>query len=384
VARSLDAIGVTALIAVAGEGAKIVGSSKACTAAVDLEPSDPEAFCRNLVKWADSQIPGSGPIATIPLSDRLVEFLDTNRELFPDRFRLAIASHEVNTVLLDKIAALDVAARAGIDVPPWAHVRSEADLAEVAPLRLPLIIRPTNWAASGDVYFKFRVLRDPLTLEADLRSTLHSGAELLVQEYLEVTEDAVEFAITWRSADATRTEICTGRKRRASEPQGGVMAWGEAIELADVKDAAERFLDASGHTGPGGIELIRHNGRLWFVEFNPRMEAIHFLANAAGIDTARLTYQDLAGVLAPELPTQRPAAAWVGSAWLNRVRVDPKSLPTALADRWKFGRSPNTVRAVWDLKDPRPGIELARRIVRQIFRRGDSATVARHESGLPT
>ena len=377
-ARSLDRIGVDALVAVAGEGAAIVGSSRACAAAVDLDPSDPVRFCSDLVAWAEARSPGGHVVPVIPLGDRLVEILDGNRSRFPDRFRLAVAAPEVNEVLLDKVRSLEVAHRAGINVPAWAHVRSADDLGPVADLRLPLIVRPTSWATTGSEYFKFQVLREPGRVDTELRAALDRGAELLVQEYLEVPEDAVELALTWRSADGGRTAVCTGRKRRASARTGGVMAWGEAVDLPDVRAAAERFLDASGHTGPGGLEVIRHDGRLWFVEFNPRLEAIHFLGTAAGIDTVRLTYEDLSGAAPSTVPGQRPASAWIGSAWLNRVRADPAAVREALAARWEFARSDNAVRAVWDPRDPRPGLAVARRILRQFRSRGSATTTGPH------
>ncbi len=314
-ARSLATIGARPLVAVAGEGAAILGASKYCAAAVDLDPADPGAFCRELVAWAESHVPDDVPVPTIPLSDRLVAFLDTHRDQFPERFRLAIAPHEVNAVLLDKAAALGVAAAAGLEIAPWAHVRRVEDLALVSALRPPLIVRPTSWATAGSASFKFRVLAEA-EVDAELRAALARGAELLVQEYLEVAESAVEFALTWRSIDGTSTATCTGRKRRAAEPCGGVMAWGEAVDLADVRDAALRFLDRSGHVGPGGIELIRHEGRLSFVEFNPRLEATHFLGSTAGVDIVRLTYEDLA-------TGQRPgrAGAAAPGRGLGRDRV---------------------------------------------------------------
>ena len=120
---------------------------------------------------------------------------------------------------------------------------------------------------------------------------------------VDAPDQAVELALVWRSRDGATTAVCTGRKRRQASPDGGVMVWGEAAELPDVRDAALRFLDVSGFRGVGGIELIRAGGRLWFIEFNPRLEAIHFLAARAGVDLVALDYREqlpLIGERAPD------------------------------------------------------------------------------------
>src|SRR5690606_32541457 len=135
------------------------------------------------------------------------------------------------------------------------------------------------------------------------------------------------------------TATCTGRKRRLSEPDGGVMAWGEAVDLPEVRRMTEAFLDRAGFTGVGGLEVIRSGGRAWFVEFNPRLESIHSLATAAGVDTVALAFEDLALGRRPVAPPrQRPAAAWIGSAWLSRIRRQPGAWVHLLRDRFRFGR----------------------------------------------
>lgn len=366
--RSLDRAGVPVLVASVGDGSKVYRRSRHCTAAIDLAVDDTARAAEQLRSWVDSEVPGpDGPVVVIPLSDRLVELLHRERPRFDERFRLAIPEPDVAEALLDKERSFELAARAGLDVPAWVTVGSEEDVARTDAIPLPAIVRPTSWATTGTEYFKVAVASSRGDLRRVVRRSLGRGARLVVQEYLEGPDDAVEFGIVWRSRLTARTVVCTGRKRRQSSPEGGVMAWGEAIELPDVAEHAEAFLEASGYRGLGGIELIRRGEELSFVEFNPRLEAIHFLAAAAGVDTVLMEYEELAlGTSPPWSPVQHPAAAWLGSAWLSRLRTDTAAWRAVLRDRVEFQRSPVRVRAVWTARDPGPGLAVAARLLARL------------------
>ena len=368
--RSLAPRGIATYVATAGSGAALLGRSRFCAAAVDLDPSGSVSFCEAVAAWLARVHPGDGPIVVIPLSDRMVSVLDEARHAFPDRFVVSVPSPPSVRTLVDKSLSFRVAEQAGLDVPVWTTVEAESDIERAVATPVPVAVRPSSWATFGETYFKLHVHDNRAEFEADLRRQVASGARLIAQEYLDVPEDAVEFAILWRSADAAVTAICTGRKRRQSGADGGVMVWGEAVPLPDVAEAAVRYLDSSGFTGLGGIEFIRDRGRLRFIEFNPRLEAIHFLAKGAGVDMVPLAFDDLVGAGPPaRIPRQRYAAAWVGSAWLGRFLDDPRARRLLLRDRLRFAMSPNRVRAVWSWTDPLPGLSLSFRLVTSRLRR---------------
>ncbi len=368
--RSGHAGGAAVLVATMGAGRKVLGQSRFAAAAVDLAPSDADRLCTSLAAWAASVAPTSGPVVVLPLSDRLLELVSEGRRCFDDRFVIAAPEPRLVASLVDKEQSLRLAERAGLDVPAWTVVRTDADLVGALRLDLPLIVRPTGWATTGTDYFKLRVCRTADEVRKTCREALGGGATLLVQELVEHSSDsAVEFGLVWRSVDGSTTAVVTGRKRRQSHPDGGVMAWGETAELPDVDAAACRFLDETGFTGLGGIEFIRADDRLWFIEFNPRLEAIHFLATRAGVDTVRMAFEDLGRGFVPRaVPRQQQASAWIGSAWLARLQADPRRVPLLVRDRVAFARSPRRVRAVWAWDDPVPGLVVTGRILRSSAR----------------
>lgn len=360
--RALHRAGVPVLVATAGEGAAVYGRSRACTEAIDLDPTDPVEFCRSVRDWIDRRVPVGQIVPVIPLSDRLVEYLDGSRELFEGRAALSIPPTELTATLLDKGAALALADRAGLEVPAWVTVADGADLSSIASLRAPIALRPTSWATAGTQYFKIAVAETAEQAERLAADALARGATLLAQEYIQASDDDVVFSITWSARDR-RPAIVTGRKRRQSHRDGGVMVWGQAELLEDVRDASSAFLQASGFEGLGGLEFIRSGEHLWFIEFNPRLEAIHFLATEAGVDTVLMEYRRLTGGEMPPNRAQRPATAWVGSAWLARLQSDPSDWRGALGDRVGFARSPHRVRAVVSARDPWPAAAVAQRII---------------------
>jgi predicted ATP-grasp superfamily ATP-dependent carboligase len=359
--RSLGRAGVPVLVVTAGDGAAIYRRSRYCTDALDVAPGDPRAFCARVLEWLEDRADVGADVPIIPLSDRMVEYLDAGRDLFEGRARLSIPPPELTTALLDKAASLALAGAAGLEVPPWVRVDSPDALSDLPTLRGAIALRPTSWSTAGSEYFKIAVAADPDQAARLATEALDRGATLIAQEYIDAPDEAVELSITWSGA-GHRPAVCTGRKRRQSDRSGGVMVWGQAELLADVRDASAAFLSHTGYEGLGGLEFIRSGDHLWFIEFNPRLEAIHFLAARAGVDTVLMEYARLAGTEVAPAPAQRPATAWIGSAWLARLMSNPSDWRGALEDRIDFGRSPRRVRAVVSREDPMPAVALTGRL----------------------
>ena len=363
--RSLGRRGVDVYVATLGRGADVYGRSRWCVGARDLQNVQDGDLAMSLREWLDG-LPGRRPFIVIPFSDRIVEELDRSREVFGDGYALAIPDADVVETLIDKRTSLAAAERAGLAVPPWVAVTDSNDLSAVDALTLPIVVRPARWSSAGSRPFKVEVFAERETLRRELQRLVSDGAAVIVQNYVLAPDQAVEFGILWRSRSATVTVVCTGRKLRQSSARGGVMAWGEAADLSDVRVAAERFLESTSFTGLGGIELIRSDEVQWFIEFNPRIEATHFLAMRAGVDTVQLAYDELAfGEQPAHPPVQGPATAWVGSAWLQRIQHSHLDVGLALHDRLAFAFAPARVRAVWSWRDPLPALAVAGRLVRR-------------------
>lgn len=375
--RSLVSRGVPTYVAVAGRGSEVYRASRACSDATDLDDSTAATCCEELRRWVEHVVEPGTLVVLIPTSDRLVEFLHTQRSSFGARYRLGIPEPGVAERLLCKPDAFDIAEAAGLSVPAWRRVRQQSDIARCEELRLPVVVRPSSWSTQGAEPFKVVLVRDREMCARALQRLVDGGADVVVQEYVGGDGTAVEFGLSWRSKTGSRSMVCTGVKHREASDDGGVMVWGSAVDQPSTRSATMSFLDSSGFTGLGGAEFIRRMGTLWFIEFNPRLEAITFLATRAGLDLVAAEFDDLAGITeAPVSSPQRPATAWVGSAWLARLTGPSGSLLEALGDRARFALSPNRVKAVWSFTDPGPSVQIvkmmmsaARRRVRRSMRR---------------
>ncbi len=352
-------MGVPVYVATLGAGSSVFRRSRWVRAAADFH-SDSDLVVGDILSWLGRTLVGGGPIPVLALSDRTAELLNAARGEIPDKYRPVLPSVEILEPLLTKSDAAAVAVAAGLRVPEWVGVASADDVAAITQLKFPVVVRPEASTTSGGEASKVELLGDPVVAAARIGELVGHGARLVVSEFVEAPVEAVEFGVVWRSLDGTSTAVCTGRKRRQAGPDGGVMAWGEAVDLPDVRQGAIDFLDASGFRGVGGIEFIRADGKLWFIEFNPRLEAIHFLASRAGVDTVLMAYRDAAFDERPAcVPTQVAATGWVGSAWAQRLIAEPGEWRHALRDRVAFARSPNRVRAVMGRRDPAATLALA-------------------------
>lgn len=357
-AQSLGSLGAPVYVATLGRGADVFGRSRWVRAAEDFDP-DSDRVIADLVAWLERASLGEGPVPVLALSDQAAELLSTARQEFPDRYRLVTPTSQVLAPLLNKSTSAALAGDAGLEVPAWVPLGTDDDITSSLKLVFPVVVRPESWSGPGNA-LKVERLDHHDAAVARLRELLDDGAQVVVSEFVRAPVEAVELGIVWRSLDGSATAVCTGRKRRQAGADGGVMAWGEAVDLPDVRQAAIDYLDASEFRGVGGIEFIRADGKLWFIEFNPRLEAIHFLASKAGLDTVQMAYRDVAlGVLPQRVPTQGPATAWVGSAWAERLMTAPGEWRVALRDRVAFARSPGRVRSVLDRRDPKPAMALA-------------------------
>jgi predicted ATP-grasp superfamily ATP-dependent carboligase len=363
-ARVLHAQGIRVRIACADVGADIMSRSKACDESIDLPAADSATYIRLLREWLRSD--RDVPTVIVPLSDRTVDWLDRHRDSFTRTQMLAIPPSDVLGPLLDKTQASAIAAGAGLAVLPWRRVADVSDLFDVTSLTLPVIVRPSGWESLGASYFKQAVFWDHPSLHDFLIDRLDQGAIMIVQEFVRVPPDAIEFAIVACALSGDVLSLVTGRKRATSDADGGVLAWGEATPLPDVSAACEAFVQASGFQGAGGLEVIRWQGKLWFVEFNPRAEAIHFLSDLAGAPNIWAVVASRLGLPIHVGEEQRSAAIWVEAAWLSSPHSAKRRLADIRIAYRQFRNHSNRAMAIASAKDPGPALAYAWSLLRRI------------------
>ncbi len=253
---------------------------------------------------------------------------------------------------------MDAATEAGLNVPAWRAVRTLTDVPTVTEIGLPIIVKPLDWSSMGGAYFKQLVFREHPHLQAFLDERVSLGGAFLAQHFVHEPPTSIVFGLADYDVQTDVASIVTGRKEALSSAEGGVMAWGRSVAMSDVEASCLAFLRHTRFNGVGGIEFIRSDGQLWFIEFNPRPEAIHFLADASGVPQVTRWARRLAGggLLPIEATSPRPhsAAVWVESAWLARLSTDRRAVKSVPGHLVRYLRHGRRASALTSAPDPGP------------------------------
>lgn len=184
---------------------------------------------------------------------------------------------------LDKAAQLDVARKAGFAVPLTTVCATETQVRDAAKL-FPVIIKPAKaaWEEQG------RIRKGGIWIcgnKEELDRAISQWAErmpVLVQPFISGTGEGIFGLATKDGVKAWSAH----RRLRMMNPQGSGSSACISQEVdAELRDAAERFVQTSGWEGLFMIELLRdHVGRVWFVEFNGRAWGSMALARRQGLE----------------------------------------------------------------------------------------------------
>ncbi|WP_421121332.1 hypothetical protein ACE2AJ_08315 [Aquihabitans daechungensis] len=337
----------------------VFGASRACAGVRRLEAVGPEGLAAELLAFAEASFPTATQVLVISTSERAIDHLDAGRDLLDPRFELAIPPVGCCRALLDKAESLALAEQAGLQVPPWACVRTPQDVEALPELRFPVCVRPTAWDTVGARFFKIEVCATAPALRACLDGAVAGGGTFIVQEYVGDADD-LDVGMVWVSTDGADVRTWTGRKRRSSSPQGGVLAWGETVDLPDVDAAVRAFAATVGYRSIGGIELLRSGDDLWFIEFNPRLEAFQRLGAISGFDAPALAAAEWLGRPLPPDRRSGSAAMWVGAAWSERLGHDRRGPGLFVADGLRFLSHRRHACSLWSARDPGPAFASVR------------------------
>ncbi|WP_426574271.1 hypothetical protein [Aquihabitans sp. McL0605] len=381
--RSIARLGIPTFVATIDRRAvPVFAASRACAGVRRVAAGNPGELAGELLDFARAELPWAAHVLVISTSERVIDHLDAGRDRLDPRFELAIPPAAVCRALLDKAQSLPLAEQAGLQVPPWACVASVADIEALPRFGFPVCVRPTAWDTVGAHFFKIAICETPEALRSCLLAAVADGGTFIVQEY-KGDADGLDVGMVWVAPDGSDVRTWTGRKRRSSSPEGGVLAWGEARALPDVEAGVRAFAASIGYRGIGGIEFLRSGDDLWFIEFNPRLEAFHRLGAISGFDAPAL----LAGAWIGREPgppeRSSRAAMWVGEAWSQRATHDRRGPALLVGDGARFLSHRRRVCSLWSFRDPGPALASARAALSRRARQGAASVRGRFRRARP-
>jgi D-aspartate ligase len=242
-----------------------------------------------------------------------------------------------------------------VDAPDTRYPSSAAEARAAGDeLGYPVLVKPRH-----PIGFKRRFGKQAFRCEtaAELEQAYADAEafEPMVQELVPGGDDELYSLGSYLRRDGEPLGLFCGRKLRQTPPGIGTCRVGEAVWVQEVVDAGLRLLQALDFHGISQVEFKRdpRDGRFKLMEVNPRLWQWHGLAAACGVDLPVIAYRDLTGeAVAP--------ASMNGNGRRWAITLLPGERPAL--------QRPPYVEAVFALRDPKPGLVHAARLVRGVFR----------------
>ena len=286
----------------------------------------------------------------------------------------------------DKRAANELALAAGLHVPATRAIADAAGFDSfVQEFGYPVIVKPVR---SNAKLFgrKAYIVRDTHERAARFGVWPADHDDLLIQRYVTGPLEQCDYV----AVNGVLIGFFQAHALRTDRPDGT----GFAVDFisdpidAGVLEACRAFARAHAYTGPGLLQLVRSatDGRLYFVENNPRLSAGIAQAVRCGLDIPQLMLQAALG-------TSTPIGESAANGSLKQYQVGQRTywlsrdlngyfearheLTAAERRRWRRSAFESLVRAhahmTWDRTDPEPSITIYRRLLRRLLLRDAGA-----------
>jgi len=366
--RSLGSRGVDVYLVGVGCDLAVAGSSRYCAGIVRLIGGSDIEVANQLLHWRWEKGWSNNPVLFF-VSERLGRMFCYQRKELETGFVVPMPDAEVLGRLLRKDAGLEIARQAGLSVPKSWPVTTEQEMKQACESAiLPVVLKPLGADTLGIANFKASVVESRDALYRLASTYWSSGAHFLIQQYIP-GEDATLWAYQfYRSRNTGKVYEWTGRKLLQSPPGAGIMASGIACSAPHVADAARKYVIASGYWGIGGVEFKEYKGELYFIEMNPRAEAIQPMAISDGMDFPVMAYAEASGQNIPDLNVVSLVSDYVdGEAYLG-ILIRKKRF-YYLTDLIKKVSRCKTVFPVWRIDDPRPFVFSTWMILKRLMKR---------------
>lgn len=300
-----------------------------------------------------------GAAAVLPGTEATVAALAGADDAFPG-IALGACSPETVARAADKTRLAELGAEAGLLSPPSVRV----DRGGPVELQFPVVVKPIRSTLRLDDRTANMPPVRRANTPAELRDLLAAADEVVVQPFVAGRLSAVA-GVAWKGE-----VVCSlhQQARRIHPEPCGVSAYAETVPRDGVLDEAVSDLVARiGWSGIFELQLIRAAEGSYLIDFNTRFYGSLALAIAAGHNLPAIWVDLLLG-RRPVVPEYR-----VGTGFRAELR-DAQAIAALLRRRpVKALRAlmprPQTVHAVFSLRDPLPTLGLLSGAAKRLVRR---------------
>ena len=283
---------------------------KKCIKAPSL--SDENTYKDFLIHIAEKEnIKGS---VLFPNSDEAVCIISKHKKILEKYYSIPTPTWDVIKNVYIKKNTYRIAGENGIPVPKTYSPESIERLIDLD-LDFPLVIKPSirDYFYNKTKIKAFRInTKEELIKTYKFVSEIIDPSEILIQEFIAGgPKHLYSFCPFFKDGEII-TSIMARRSRQHPMDFGHASTYAELVDIAEMREHAEKFLNLIGYYGIGEVEFMYDpkDGSYKLIELNPRIWGWHSLAIAAGVDLPYLLYKDVTGEKI-EPPTKLRNVKWV-------------------------------------------------------------------------
>ncbi len=246
-----------------------------------LRLADPVRSPRAFVDGLEQLVRTKRYDVLLPGSDGALLAISCARERLEPYVQIGLPSQAAVEASLDKLRLVQAATAAGLTTPTTVVCETAQDASSAArTLSFPVVLKPARSIVDdGDIRAQVSTL--VVFDEAQLAAlTPGYGRPFLVQS----RERGVVYSCAGVMVPAGLLTLLTSRYRRTWPPEGGEVAFSEAVQTPPgLREAVEALLTQLGWQGLFELEMIRRaDGSFAAIDLNPRLYGSLALATAAG------------------------------------------------------------------------------------------------------
>lgn len=251
-------------------------------------------------------------------SDDYVYFISKHRNELSLHYHFLLPDHFLVETVLDKRLTYQLAVMNDNQSPKTFFIYNEQQLEEIIDqVNFPCILKPVYSShfrkkINHRHYKKAIVVEEKSKLFEEYRF-YRSFGELMIQEIIPGEENCIYSVKTFFDEDMNLKGIWMNQKLHQFPPKFGTSALALSVRDEDVIQTALDFLKKINFKGLAISEYKRdpRDGKLKFIEINPRMGLTQGLSIACGVDLTYLYYLSVTGQKPSPITNQKEGIKWV-------------------------------------------------------------------------
>lgn len=260
-------------------------------------PCDRESYVESLIDLAKRKKTDGWVV--IPIGDEVVYILSKYKETLERYYRIPTPGWDVIESVYIKEKTYKIAERNGIPIPKTFFPQNLKELLALE-LQYPVVIKPS---IRDNFYSKVKTKAFRVNSQEDLVTiykevcTVIDPSEVLVQDLIPGGPNQLYSCSPFFKNGRIIAYVTARRTRQHPMDFGHASTFAESVNIPELFNVAERFLDLIGYYGIAEVEFMKdpRDGEFKLIEVNPRIWGWHTLAIAAGVDLPYILYKDMIG-----------------------------------------------------------------------------------------